>query len=307
MVVRAERSEPPPTALSYEGFDYEAFWREPGRSHLDRSERRAVARLLPRSGGRLLDAGCGFGRLTGAYLDRFEEVVLLDGAWSLLEQARQRWGSRVRLIAADLRALPFAPGSFDAAVLVRVLHHFERPLEVLRPAQEILAPQGTLVFNVGNKRNLRRIGRRLLGGRGPSPFAPGLEPYGPRSFGWHPRDVERLLGDAGFRVEELLGLGVMDKVAAHAGALAPAVPSGLLAGRALGRMRIAPILFGSAVPEPTIPRPAREDDTFRCPRCRGRLTERNRAYTCGGCGHRFPVRDGIADFRIRPEVGTRAG
>jgi SAM-dependent methyltransferase len=307
MVLRAERPDPRTTVLSYEGFDYEAFWRERGRAHLDRSERRAVARLLPTRGRRLLDAGCGFGRLTGAYIDGFDEVVLLDGAWSLLEQARDRWGSRVRLVAADLRALPFAPGSFDAVVMVRVLHHFERPGAILGPAQEVLTPRGSLVFSVGNKRNLRRIGRRLLGARGPSPFAPGLEPYGPRSFGWHPRDVERFLAASGFRVEEMLGLGVVDKVAAHVGALAPAVPSGLLAGRALGRVRLAPILFGSAVPRSAAPRPAREDDPFRCPRCLGSLNERSSVYTCCVCGRRYPVRDGIADFRIGTGGDAHAG
>jgi SAM-dependent methyltransferase len=291
-------TERPWAALSYEGFDYEAFWRERGRSHLNRSERRAVAHLLPASGRRLLDAGCGFGRLTEAYVDRFEQVILVDGAWSLLERARERWGSRVRLVAADLQALPFAPRTFDAVVLIRVLHHFEHPQEVLGPIRRVLTRDGTLVFNAGNKRNLRRIGRWMIGAQGSNPFAPGIERYGLRSFGWHPRDLERRLLESGLLVERVLGLGVLDKMAAHTGALGPAIPTGLLPGRLLGRVRLAPILFGSAVPAAPLPPRAADDDAFRCPRCGGRVHERPRRYVCRVCGSRYPGRDGIVDFRV---------
>jgi len=95
--------------VNYEGFDYESFWDEPGRRHLDALEHRVVAELLPARGRRILDLGCGFGRLTDVYVERFDEVVLVDLARSQLEVARERWGSRVTLIQADLLAPRFFP------------------------------------------------------------------------------------------------------------------------------------------------------------------------------------------------------
>ena len=290
-----------PSVPSYEGFDYQAFWRDPGRRHLDEAERRVVGRLLPATGRRILDVGCGYGRLTGSYVDRFDEVVLLDAAWSLLEQARDRWGGRVRLIAADLHALPLAPGSFDAAVLVRVLHHFHDPVSVLRHVRRALTSEATLVFSVGNKRNPRRVGRYLLDRSRPNPFGLGLEPYGSSSFGWHPRDVERLPREAGLSLGPVLGLGVLDKVAARVGALADAVPPGDMLSGPLGRLGIAPVLFAAANPLGPGPAPEEVGRWLRCPICQRGLDgpgSEGGGYRCASCRRRYPVRGGIADFRL---------
>src|SRR5438067_7701900 len=111
--------------LSYAGFDYEAFWTDRERRHLDRLERWVVSSLLGERGQRILDAGGGYGRMVPTYVGRFEQPVLFDGALSLLEQARGRWGGRVTYVAGDLRSVPFTDGAFDAAMMIRVLHHLE--------------------------------------------------------------------------------------------------------------------------------------------------------------------------------------
>ncbi len=288
------RSRPP--AL-YEGFDYQAFWQGPSRRHLDVLEHRVVAELLPAHGRRVVEVGCGYGRLTDAYVDRFDAVVVVDAAWSLLERARDRWAVKgVTLVAADLHMLPFRPGSFDAAVMVRVLHHLEDPGSGLRAVQEVLAGGGRLVANTSNKRNAARILRHAILGRGPDPFAPGLVRYGKRSFGWHPADFREVLEGSGFHPDRWRGVGVLDKVAGALGPFAPVVPTGTGLARALGVVRLAPSLFCSATKLGVeVPLPA---DPFACPTC-GRPTVADRSQrTCAPCGRAYRRRDGIWDFRI---------
>jgi len=281
----------------YDGFDYRAFWRDPGRRHLDRLEHGVVAELLPARGRRIVDVGCGFGRLTDAYVDRFEEVVLVDAAWSLLEQARDRWARfGVTLVAADIRALPFSPSAFDAAVMVRVLHHMEDPVDGLLAVRPILVAGGRLVANASNRRNAARIARYAVLGRGPSPFGRGVVRYGPLSFGWHPKDFEDMLEASGLRPLAWRGVGVLDKVVARWPRLASTVPPGAALARSFGHVRVAPSLFCSAVKEGG--EDARVEDPFACPRCRGPLGRTPAGRACARCRRAFPERDGILDLRV---------
>ena len=127
---------------------------------------RAVLDLLDLHGDeRVLDAGCGSGRVTEQLLDRHPDisVVALDAAPSMLAEARTRlarFGSRVEYVEADLaRPLPvdgpLAPvgGPFDepvdvilsTAALHWVLDHdrlFVHLAAVLRPGGRLVAQCG---------------------------------------------------------------------------------------------------------------------------------------------------------------------
>jgi len=292
-----EAPVPRPVARAlYEGFDYAAFWRAPARAHMDVLEHRLVERLLPPSGRRILDAGCGFGRLADVYVDRFDECVLVDSAWSLLEQARDRWAPRATFVAADLKALPFATGAFDAALAIRVLHHFEDPRPVLAGLRAVLAPGGRLLFTSSNARNPKRILRSLLGGGPTSAFRAGPIPYDRHTFGWSARELREMVTAAGFDVRELRGVGVMDKLVAHAGPLAGLVPPGVGVSRPLGALRLAPSLLGVA--EAAGSGSVRRAPFVRCPACRVALVAADAAFDCPACGRTFPLVEGIWDFRL---------
>src|SRR5512138_285570 len=114
-----------PPVCNYEGSDYQAsFWDQGGRAYEDAAEGIALRKLLPPSGRLLLELGAGAGRNTPRYAG-FEQVVLLDYSRTQLEQAQGRLGRSQRYIyvAADIYRLPFAPGTFDAATMIRTLHH----------------------------------------------------------------------------------------------------------------------------------------------------------------------------------------
>lgn len=101
------------------GREFEALAAHAGPAYLRYSFTKGTAREVQflsavlglRPGDRVLDVGCGPGRHSRALRDQGIEVVGLDISIDFLRAAGPgRW------VRADARRLPFAPGSFDAAV-----------------------------------------------------------------------------------------------------------------------------------------------------------------------------------------------
>jgi trans-aconitate 2-methyltransferase len=86
-----------------------------------------VARLPLRGDERVLDAGCGSGRVTQELLEKLPNghVVALDASAAMLDEARRRlagYGDRVEFVEADLAApLPVAP-PVDAILSTATFH-----------------------------------------------------------------------------------------------------------------------------------------------------------------------------------------
>lgn len=99
---------------------------------------------------RILDVACGPGVLAPQLSPRAGQVVCVDVTPAVLRLARQS-GDAARLpnlVFARCLAerLPFAHGSFDAAVLRLALHHFDQPLAALRGLGAALRPGGRLAL-----------------------------------------------------------------------------------------------------------------------------------------------------------------
>lgn len=100
------------------------------------------------SGAKVLDIGCGTGRLTIPLQQETQaEVYGLDLSAEMLEQAQGKKGAEtVHWISGDAHALPFPDRSFDCTFMCLVLHHIEdkaRAIEemyrVLKPGEEALS------------------------------------------------------------------------------------------------------------------------------------------------------------------------
>lgn len=120
-------------------------------------EARLVDAMLPR-GSRILDAGCGPGRVSGALAARGHQVVGVDAAPALIDAAKQDYPGPTFLVA-DLSALDLAsqgePEPFDAAVLAgNVLAFVAEGSEpdVLRAIAAHLRPDGFLINGLGTGR-----------------------------------------------------------------------------------------------------------------------------------------------------------
>jgi SAM-dependent methyltransferase len=73
--------------------------------------------------GRLLDAPCGTGRLSGALAPMTQQLVCVDVSRAMLSAAPEAFGGAAR-VEASVFGLPFAADTFDVAVACRLLHHF---------------------------------------------------------------------------------------------------------------------------------------------------------------------------------------
>jgi SAM-dependent methyltransferase len=202
--LRGNEPHSPSRALAtYEDLGYrDVFWA--ARRYEDACDRIAVRALLPPLGDRLIEVGAGFGRLADEYAG-YREVVLLDSSEVHVSAAREALAGepRYQVIPGDALALPFPDGYFDAAVCVRVLHHFADPAPVLAELGRVVRPGGVVVLEYANKRNLKSIGRRLVRRQTWSPFDPGSVAYKAFHFDHAPLDVRRALRRAGLRIEQM--------------------------------------------------------------------------------------------------------
>jgi len=145
---------------------------------LDRRWRKETVRETVRPGDRVLDACCGTGDLAlAARRAGAGGVVGVDFSDGMLERARRK-APELEWVRADVLALPFEDGSFDAAVVgfgVRNVEDLEAALRelrrVLRPGGrvgilEITTPRGFLApfYHLWFDRIVPLLGRLLPGG-----------------------------------------------------------------------------------------------------------------------------------------------
>lgn len=110
-----------------------------------RALRHAVLPYL-RPGARLLDVGCGSGDLPAFLAEHAPHPLLAVGLDRKALHVREA-PLPVRPLVADVRALPFAPRTFDVVTASLFLHHFDAPElpDVLRALHRLC--RGALVVN----------------------------------------------------------------------------------------------------------------------------------------------------------------
>jgi ubiquinone/menaquinone biosynthesis C-methylase UbiE len=86
---------------------------------------------------RILDVGCGSADLPAFLLRSLPSPPLAVGV-DVRELHLREAPAEVQRVVADVRALPFAPASFDVVVASLFLHHFDAP-EVARVLQTLYA------------------------------------------------------------------------------------------------------------------------------------------------------------------------
>jgi trans-aconitate 2-methyltransferase len=136
-------------------------------------------------GDRILDAGCGSGRITKLLVERGLDVVAVDADASMLEKAREQLDPVVEIHHQDLLDLQLdqpVDGVFSCAVFHWITDH-DRLFARLHAAMK---PGARLTAQCGGHGNIAKV----------------LELVGPRDGTWlyaTPADTERRLRDAGFR------------------------------------------------------------------------------------------------------------
>lgn len=284
----------------YEGVEYEEFWSGSQRRNLDELEHTLVRSLLPGSGQRIVDLGCGFGRLAECYLNSFQQVIMVDGSISLLRKAYEKTNGLAVYIASDVRQLPFRKASFDAALLIRVFHHIDDSRACLSELHRVTGNDARFIFNYCNKQNAERVMHWLFRTKSRNPFTREPDSVGSTFISHHPKAVDELLREVGFKDIKYYGLGVMDRLTGH---YATSVGSTSFAEKVapfLAWSKIAPWILCQAITRNNINliEFGKIIDILQCPSCGGELSEVSQGYICLICNMHFPFDDGIIDFRV---------
>ncbi len=122
----------------------------------------AVLERLPLEGTeRVLDAGCGSGRVTEQLAERLPDgsVVALDGSPAMIEATRARlarFGDRIEYVVADLAApLPIAP--IDAIISTATFHWVPDHDALFRNLAAVMRPDAQLAAQCGGEGNIASI------------------------------------------------------------------------------------------------------------------------------------------------------
>jgi len=146
--------------------------------------REILARADIQPGERVLDAGCGSGRVTKLLLERTGDVVAVDGDADMVEKARAALPESVPVLHQDLLELSLEE-PVDVVFSCAVFHWITDHETLFARLHAALRPGGRLVAQCGGHGNLARV----------------LDVVGPRPGTWlyaTPEDTERRLRAAGF-------------------------------------------------------------------------------------------------------------
>lgn len=287
-----------PPICSYENSPWRTeFWH--GRDYEDRTERIAIAKMLPPHGTRLCEIGAGYGRLADFYRS-YERVILLDYARTMLRDAVEQLGNdpRFLFVSADLYNLPLADNALDTAVTVRVLHHVADIPRAFAEIARVVRPYGTYLTEFANKRHLKARLRYWLTKRGDNPAS--LAPYEfvKLNFNFHPRYIENELNKNNFVVQDKRAVSIW-----RIAWLKRIIPPGILASidgilqTPLASFDWSPSIFLRTQSRKT-GAPQINPSLWRCPACGSTdLTESRQAIGCNNCTRNYPICDHIIDFK----------
>ncbi len=293
---------PTPPICDYENSTYQTvFWEQGRRAYEDQAEAIALQRLLPKGGELLLELGAGAGRNTLRY-EGYRRIVLLDYSLTQLQLARERLGAdhRFTYVAADIYRLPFVNGLFDAATMIRTLHHMAEPRLALKQVRSCLQPGAIFILEFANKQNIKAIFRYLFRQQSWSPFSQQSVEFETLNFDFHPKAVRGWLKETDFSLQDQLAVSYF-----RLGLFKRNFSLKLLARmesmlQPTGRwVQLSPSVFTRCVAVNHTPL-AEPGAFFKCPVCGSTNLEAHETHLgCLGCTTNWPIQDGVYDFRVK--------
>ncbi|MCS7106382.1 MAG: methyltransferase domain-containing protein [Candidatus Aenigmarchaeota archaeon] len=101
-------------------------------------------------GKRVLDAGCGTGRITVKLLEKGAKVFGIDISEKMLERARvkaKKFKKRCELKLASVYKIPYPKNSFDMVVCNLVTSHLQNLKKAIAEMARVLKPKGFLIIS----------------------------------------------------------------------------------------------------------------------------------------------------------------
>lgn len=148
----------------------------------------------------VLELGCGTGFFSEMIADKVKHLVATDLAQEMVDRAREKLAgySNVEVQLEDCYDTSFGEGTFDATLLVNLIHIVKDPIAVLKESHRVLKGGGTIVIVDATGYGMtfrKKIGmgiRYMKRFRKPTPYGRNLSPDG----------LAGIVRQAGFVVEE---------------------------------------------------------------------------------------------------------
>jgi ubiquinone/menaquinone biosynthesis C-methylase UbiE len=139
------------------GYDYREYWQN--RQYDDKIEKHILSNLLPSFSEHLIDIGGSYGRFLETYHNKAKHITILDYSKQALQTAQSQIEAQnyhhISTQQGNVYELPFGDHTFDTVLLIRVIHHLERPSLALHEVSRVLRPQGSLILQYANKVHLK--------------------------------------------------------------------------------------------------------------------------------------------------------
>jgi ubiquinone/menaquinone biosynthesis C-methylase UbiE len=182
----------------YNDYNYnEDFWIKSNRHYENNIEQKTLERLIkkiPTKLDKIIDIGCGFGRLFPAYQNHAENYILLDYAKNLLKEAQENIKTNnVSFIQGDFYKMPVEDSSVDLAISIRTLHHVTDTPAFFAEVHRILKPGGYFIFEIPNKKHLLNIFKFCIFRSRVNPFKTSPHKINETFYNYHPADINKKL------------------------------------------------------------------------------------------------------------------
>jgi ubiquinone/menaquinone biosynthesis C-methylase UbiE len=148
---------------------------------------------------RVLDVGCGDGKLAAALNQKGCEVIGCDIS---IEQLRlgMETSKSVHFVRADAAHMPLRSGSLDIVFAGEVIEHMQNAFESLLEWRRLLKRRGSLILSTPNNLSLSRICQHLAG------IKPGIWDLHLNFYDYY--SIQQLLNFSGYHLREILTIRV---------------------------------------------------------------------------------------------------
>ncbi len=142
-----------------------------------------------------VDLGCGTGELLIKLIPKTQNLIGVDSSVNMLDQSRQRVGSKseaVDLRLGELEHLPLKDEETDCAVLNMVLHYISLPAIGMQEAYRVLRPGGQFIIVDFDKHQQEWV----------------REKFGGPWLGFNKQEIQGWLEETGFDLQEMQQIAV---------------------------------------------------------------------------------------------------
>jgi trans-aconitate 2-methyltransferase len=166
---------------------------------IERNGLSVLDRLALRGNERVLDAGCGSGRVTQTLVQRVPHghVIGVDASAGMIAAATERLGDSAELIVGDLAELDLGGRQVDAVFSSAVFHWLADHEALFARLHAVLRPAGRLVAQCGGEGNTPELLTATFAVGAREPFASYLDGWSPWNFAGPGVTADRLRA-AGF-------------------------------------------------------------------------------------------------------------